>query len=118
MRSEVFTAMRMQKMFWILSPCNSPVDATISEKHAVSIFRADVSSKYWYLPAGLHGIVTQNNNMVISDCIQWGTCGVTSFVTVICKCTKIYIKANNCVHFELQYTFLLMLSFELMCLMC
>jgi hypothetical protein len=43
MRFEFFTAVRMTMFFWVLAPCESSVDANVSEKHTVSIFRVEMA---------------------------------------------------------------------------
>jgi hypothetical protein len=41
---EVFMVVRMVMLFfWVLAPCRLLVDANVSEKHTVSIFRAEVA---------------------------------------------------------------------------
>jgi hypothetical protein len=43
-RFEVLTAVRMTMMFfWVLVPCRLSVDTNVSEKHTLSIFRAEVA---------------------------------------------------------------------------
>jgi hypothetical protein len=75
-RFEVFTAVRMITYFSVLAPCR-PVDANVSEKHTISIFRAQclhleprrwrqyVSPKRRHLPTSLHGAKTQKYIIII-----------------------------------------------------
>jgi hypothetical protein len=57
LRFEVLTIRRM--VFWVVTP-RRQVDRYVSEKHIVSFFRAKESTF-------LHGVTTQNNNIVKED---------------------------------------------------
>jgi hypothetical protein len=92
-RFEVFTAVRMTFVFWVLAPCRLISNVKISEKHTVSIFRAEVvmlgsgeiyigleelptsalkmeeyvSPKCWHLLASLHDAKARKN-IIKSSC--------------------------------------------------
>jgi hypothetical protein len=42
MRFEVLTAVKTAMFFWVVTTCGLIVDTNVSEKHTVSIFRAEV----------------------------------------------------------------------------
>jgi hypothetical protein len=52
------------------------VDTNVSEKHTVTIFRAEdgdsiyVSSKRWYLSVGPHGVTTQKTDINIITAVR------------------------------------------------
>jgi hypothetical protein len=78
------------------------VDTNISEKHSISILRAEVSLKHQYLPASPHIIKTQKINIDIFTAVGiWNVpvqhfiriCGIISGFKHAGKHTQLYLYA-------------------------
>jgi hypothetical protein len=62
-------------LFWVVTPCGFVGRYQQFREHTVSIFRAEVCPKRWYLPTSPHGIAAQKTNMNIITAVR------TSYVT-------------------------------------